>query len=144
LLNNIGLPYKIFVYGSYSEQEYLDYVSKSLFGIWVGSHESQGFAFQEALSCNCPLFVFDVKSMKDECFGDFYPWKNREISNNVLEATSASYWDDSCGIKINDYNNIEVEFNNFINNFNNYKPRNFILNNLIVNIFINNLKNIFQ
>lgn len=145
LLNDIGIPYKIFVYGSYKEEEYLEYISKSKFGIWVGSHESQGFALQEALSCDCPLFVLDVNSMKDECFNDnYYPWKNRQFSFDDLEATSASYWNDKCGILVKNNNEYKVIFEKFLNTINIYKPREFIEKNFSVENFMKKIVEIFN
>jgi hypothetical protein len=127
---NINLPYKIFKYGTYSENEYLEYLKTSKFGIWVGCHESQGFGFQEALSCNCPLFVYDVNSLKDECHNDSHnPWINL---NGDSTATSASYFDDTCGMIYKDSENIQEKMTTFLNNINNnlYSPRAYIINTL--------------
>ena len=66
LLEEKNLNYTWIVYGSYSEDDYIRIVQKSKFGIWIGSHESQGFALEEALSMNCPLLVLDAQSMHEE------------------------------------------------------------------------------
>lgn len=138
-----GYNYKIFSYGSYKEEEYLDWIAKSKFGIWVGCHESQGFALQESLSCNCPLFVLNVQSLKDECFNDnYYPWINTIISYDNLEATSASYWDERCGILVNDIKDVYNLFEIFIKNLEIYKPREFVIENFTIDNFVNNLKKI--
>ena len=34
-----GLEYKVFVYGNYEENDYLDWIKESKFGIWIGRHE---------------------------------------------------------------------------------------------------------
>jgi hypothetical protein len=127
---NTTLSCKMFIYGKYNESEYLDWVKSSKFGIWVGCHESQGFALQEALSCDCPLFVYDINSLKDECVGDVrYPWEN---FNGECIATSASYFDDSCGMIYKDSENMEEKLKIFLYNVNSikYNPRNYIINNL--------------
>ena len=121
--------YKIFTYGSYNENDYLSYISSCKFGIWVGSHESQGFALEEALSCDCPLFVCDVNSLKDECVNDSnYCW---EKLVGDYPATSATYFDETCG-KICEYGSHELHsnFDEFIRDIESYKPREYILNNL--------------
>jgi hypothetical protein len=132
---------RTFIYGEYQENDYLNYLQTCKFGIWIGSHESQGFALQECLSCDVPLFVLDVKSLKDEFYTpNYYPWRNRKISIDELEATSAPYFDEYCGILIKSYQNIDDEFRNFLENLNNYKPREYILKTLTINQFIDNIK----
>ena len=65
-LIQLGYQVQVFHYGSYNENDYLQCLKKSKFGVWIGCSESQGFALQEALSCNCPLMVFDASSVFDE------------------------------------------------------------------------------
>ena len=143
LIKDLNIEYKIFQYGNYKSDDYLNYIKSCKYGIWVGSHESQGFAFQEALSCNCPLFVLDVNSLKDEFYSyNDFPWRRSELAFDNLEATSASYWSDECGIvcKNLDFNNLREKFNEFLEKLNSYNGRKFILENLTVKQFINNLK----
>lgn len=146
LIKDKNIPYQVFRYGSYKDYDYLNYIKSCKFGIWVGSHESQGFALQEALSCNIPLFVLDVKSLKDEFYERDYPWRNREISYDDLEATSASYWNDDCGIicKNLEFNNLQENFNKFLEKLSSFNSRKFILENLSSIQFINNLKTYYD
>ena len=66
-LNKKNIQYEIFDYRKkYNEKDYIECLQKSKYGIWLGRHESQGFALQEALSMNVPLLVWDVKSMNQE------------------------------------------------------------------------------
>ena len=46
----------------YQESDFADAISKAPYAIWIGRHESQGFAFQETLSSDTPIFVIDVNS----------------------------------------------------------------------------------
>lgn len=132
-----NLDYHIFSYDKrYNESDYIEYLQNTKFCIWIDAHESQGFALQEALSCNVPLLVWNVTSMNQE-YGSTY-------SN--LKATTTSYWDNKCGEIFYDINSFEIIFDNFINNINNYNPREFILENLSTHIcenklieFINNM-----
>ena len=50
----------------YPEEEYIKYLQESKYGIWLGAHESQGFALEEALAINVPLLVWNVKYMSQE------------------------------------------------------------------------------
>ena len=45
---------------------FFNYLQNSKYGIWLDAHESQGFALQEALSCNVPLLVWNISSMNQE------------------------------------------------------------------------------
>ena len=132
-----NINYSVFSYDRrYDENEYISYLQNSKYCIWVDAHESQGFALQEALSCNVPLLVWNIISM------------NQEYRSNYtnLPATTTSYWDNKCGELFYNINEFEVTYNKFIENINNYKPREFILENLSVDVcetklieFINNM-----
>lgn len=121
-LDNIGeKTYKIFDYvKKYSENEYIDYLQNSKYGIWIGSHESQGFALQEALSCDVPLLVWNVTSMKQE-FKSTY---------DDIPATSIPYWDNRCGEYFTKQEEFLDIYKKFITNLDNYKPRDYVLENL--------------
>jgi hypothetical protein len=110
-----GLRYKIYRYGSYQRQEYIDTLKQSRFAIWIGSHESQGFGFQECLATGTPIYVYDVKSMKDEFTGHYGYTHHKE----QLVATTASHWSDTCGLKV--YSN--EEFVNRLDEFMTAIPR---------------------
>jgi hypothetical protein len=142
LIKDYNIDYKVFLYGSYNEEEYLNYISKCKFGIWVGCHESQGFALEEALSCNCPLFILNVTSMKDEFNGSF-PWRDTSISFHNLTATSAQYFDNTCGV-ISNFQTYKEDFILFLKNLDQYQPRNYVIENLGVTQFINKLKEEFN
>ena len=138
-LNNKNIEYKVFSYKEgYNENNYLEYLKQSKYGIWIGCHESQGFALEEALSCNVPLLVWNVKYMSQE-YKCNYP---------NYSATSIPYWDSSCGeffYNIHDMYNTFVIFIENINN-NKYNPREYILKNLSIEVcekeFIKLIENI--
>lgn len=129
-LKNKNIIYSVFSYDrKYDENEYIRFLQNSRYCIWVDAHESQGFALQEALSCNVPLLVWNVTSMNQE-YGSSY-------SN--LPATTTSYWDNKCGELFYNMNDFEVTYNKFIENIYNYKPREFILDNLSIDVCENKL-----
>ena len=128
VLSNLGNDFDIFDYEvRYDETDFLNSISKAPYAIWIGRHESQGFAFQETLSCDTPIFVIDVKSLREEiCKGSF--WTNY-LPGHDLTSTSASYFDDSCGL-ICYPDNWRDNWGNFTNNIKNYKPREFVIEHL--------------
>jgi len=122
-LEKENIKYKVFSYKErYNSDCYLKYLQESKFGIWVGCHESQGFALEEALSCNVPLLVWNVTSMNQE-YGCNYP---------NIPATSIPYWDNSCGEFFTNISDLRNIYNKFKNNINNYNPRKYILENLSI------------
>lgn len=142
--NYLGNNFLIFDYSAkYQESSFLDAMSVAPYAIWIGTHESQGFAFQETLSCNTPIFVINVKSLREE---NNTVWANYK-PELTLEATSASYFDDTCGM-ISYPETWKDDINKFINNISNYNPRNFIVNNLspkaCINLWHSKLRNLYE
>lgn len=134
-LQSKNVEIKIFDYISkYSEEEYLYYLQNSKYGIWLDAHESQGFALQEALSCNVPLLVWNVSSMNQE-YNSTY---------NNIPATTIPYWDERCGEYFFNEQELENTYNLFISKLETYKPREFILEKLSVDVCENNLINFVE
>ena len=115
------LQYKIFDYvKKYNEQKYLECLQNAKYGIIIDAHESQGFAIEEALSCDVPLLVWKVKYMSQE-EGTNYP---------NIPCTNISYWDERCGEFFEEKEEFEEIFWQFISKIETYKPRTYILENL--------------
>lgn len=126
VINNLNGDFIIFDYrAKYNEYDFLEAISTAPYAIWIGSHESQGFAFQETMSCNTPIFVINVKSLREEINS---MWINYKPELN-LEATTVSYFDDTCGM-ISYPETWKNDINLFLQNIVNYNPRAFIINNL--------------
>jgi hypothetical protein len=124
-LNNKQITFKVFDYlHRYKEEDFLNYLKTCKYCIWLGRHESQGFALQEILSCDVPILVWSVKLRKQE-----YPYRV-EYQNVSSEVSTIPYWDSKCGEYFYEFNEFENKYNTFMNNLNNYKPRQFILDNL--------------
>jgi len=129
-MDSKNINYKLFNYGEkYSEDDYLNFLKEAKYGIWIGRHESQGFALQEALSCDVPLLVWNVKSMNQQ-YGSNY---------GEFEATTIPYWDNKCGEYFYDFEEFEILHSKLLNNIENYKPREFILENLSMEVCENKL-----
>ena len=123
--------YQLFSYDNkYNEQNYINYLQETKYCIWVDAHESQGFALQEALSCNVPLLVWNITSMAQE-------YNSRYSSE--LNATTIPYWDQRCGEVFYNIEELESVYNKFIENIENYRPREFILENLSIEVCENKL-----
>jgi hypothetical protein len=116
------IEYIIFYHGlEYEETDYLKFLQQDAkFGIWIGRHESQGFALEEAMAANVPLLVWDVVSMNQEV-GQSYP---------NIQATCVPYWDARCGEKIDHVNDFCKMIEIFISKLALYEPRQYILENV--------------
>lgn len=131
-LQKKNIHYSLFSYDErYDENKYIECLNNAKYGIWVDAHESQGFALQEALSCDVPLLVWCVKSMNQE-YGSNY---------DDLPATTIPYWSESCGEVFYSFYEFEETFNKLNSNIHSYKPREFILNNLSIDQCENKLIN---
>lgn len=124
-LKSKNINYKMFDYKKrYAEEDYLSSLRHAKYMIWVGAHESQGFALQEALSCNVPLLVWSVQYKVQE-------WSHRKNYEHVkTQVSSAPYWDNMCGEIFYKDDDLEPMFNIFIKKLDTYSPRKFILENL--------------
>ena len=122
-LKSHNIQPKIFSYKTrYDETDYINSLHNAKFCMWVDAHESQGFALEEALSCNVPLLVWNVKSMNQEY----------QSSYSDITATTIPYWDERCGEFFYKTEELENTFNKFISNLNIYKPREYILENISI------------
>lgn len=118
LLNKHNQSYVIVEYGNYKELDFLKSMANCKYSFVLDGTESQGIAIEEIMSCNLPLFVWDVEF-----------WADRGESFKI-EATSVPYWSEICGIKEVKKENIEDKFVFFLKNIENYHPRNYILEEL--------------
>ena len=124
-LNNNEIPFEIFSYkNGYNEDQYIHYLQTCKYGIWIDAHESQGFALEEALSCNVPLLVWNVSSLNQE-YGYSYP---------DFPATSIPYWDACCGEVFYNACHFESTFQTFLLRLDLYHPREYIVENLSIYI----------
>jgi glycosyltransferase involved in cell wall biosynthesis len=117
-LNSKVQSFEVIEYGSYNEEQFIETISRSRYGIILDNTESQGVAIEEMMSCNLPLLVWDVTH-----------WCDRGPQHKV-EATCIPYFDDRCGVSFTNWSDIETSYTNFINSLNTFNPREYILENL--------------
>lgn len=136
-LDTKGVSYKVFDYqAKYKEEDYLATLQKAKFGIWLGCHESQGFALEEALSCNVPLLVWNVSKMGQE---NGYEHRYAGIKTR---ATSIPYWSEKCGEFFYLSEELPTIYEKFVANLESYNPRVWIETNLSISVRANALKNL--
>jgi len=122
-LREFGIVFTLFSYDNrYNEAEYIQCLRNAKYGIWVGRHESQGFALEEALSCNVPLLVWDVLSMNQE-YGPNY---------DNIPATVVPYWDSRCGEIFYKREHFDYTYRLFMSKLHQFNPRDYVLSNLTI------------
>lgn len=129
-LEDRGLTYRVFSYGSYSNSDYIEAVKSAKFCIWLGCHESQGFAFQECLASNVPILCWDATSMFQETNPDGTSVYEYLRGQKLLAATSASSWSHECGIKVTDRSQIKLAIDTMLRLYRTFTPRSYIYNHL--------------
>jgi hypothetical protein len=133
ILSELPIKNDFIKYGEYKETDYINLLNNSKIVLWIGCHESQGFAFQEALSMNKPILCYDVKSMLEE-FGSnngkqFCCYEEHRGKKNLF-ATSATSWSAECGEKTHNMSDIPDLIIKMLDSLDSYKPREFVLKNL--------------
>jgi glycosyltransferase involved in cell wall biosynthesis len=122
-LHERKIEYVVFDYVKrYNENDYLTTLQQAKYGIILDAHESQGFAIQEAMSCNVPLLVWNVRTLNQE-HGSNYP---------KVFATSIEYWDERCGEYFYEKEELSETFEKFQKKIEQYEPRKYIEENLSV------------
>jgi hypothetical protein len=124
------VEYTVVEYGSYSDANFKNALMDTKFVVWVGRHESQGFAFQETLAMNVPILVWDVRTMCEEIGSNGNP----AYSDGTLDATVASYWSDECGIKFYDASEFSGKFDEMMGRYTEFEPRKFVERELSLDV----------
>lgn len=124
-LRKRGLHFSEIRYGSYREEDFRAALARCRAMIFLCEHETQGIAYQQALSCGVPIFAWDRRG----------PWRDPAYYPHqvVFEpVTSVPYWDERCGRRFVDAAEFEAGWNEFWDATRGglLEPRNYILENL--------------
>lgn len=84
------LTCRVIRYGEYKPAEYQDMLAQARAMLFMCEHETQGLAYQEALSCDVPVIAWDPGAWLDA-------WRFRYGETHV-PATSVPFFDERCGM----------------------------------------------
>ena len=124
-LNGQGLSFLELRYGAYREEQFHAALSRSRTMIFLCEHETQGLAYQQALSRGVPVFAWDRGGPWQD--PAYYP--HRVVFEPV---TSVPYWDERCGsrfVDAADFVRAWPEFHDGVK-ASRFHPREYILDNL--------------
>jgi len=112
-------------YGSYREEDYRAALARARAMIFLCEHETQGIAYQQALSMGVPILAWDRGG----------PWQDPAFYPHKVvfgPVSSVPYWDERCGEKFVDAAEFEVVWGRFWDNVcgGRYAPRDYMLENL--------------
>tara|TARA_R100001443_G_scaffold104300_2_gene112934 strand:+ start:6398 stop:7255 length:858 start_codon:yes stop_codon:yes gene_type:complete len=122
-LDEKGMTYIVFGYGNYSQNDFINTLSKVRFAFLLNGTESQGIAVQEIMASDTPCLVWDVKEWND--MGE--EW--------ATPATSIPYWSEECGEFFYKYSELGDTFSKFIGK--NYNPQMFVKRELSLKASLN-------
>ena len=125
-LRSRGDEYYHIQYGSYNETDFKNQLADTKFVIWIGSHESQGYAFQETLALNIPILLWEAPTMHVEFNRDNKYTYESYRDKYPLFATTANAWSSECGIKFYEQWEFETRFQQMNERIDSFTPRKFI------------------
>jgi len=114
-----------FVNGSYRPEDYSAALLAARAMVFVCEHETQGIAYQEALSSGVPLLAWDQGG--EWLDPNYHPHRVR-----YGPVSSVPYWDDCCGVKFSDADGFSsaLDLLSTQRECGLLAPRQYILNNL--------------
>jgi hypothetical protein len=124
-LKSAGLEPVYFRYGSYDEGHYRKALDEVRAMVFLCEHETQGFAYLQALSCDVPILAWERQGFWQD--PEYYPHKVK-----FSPVSAVPYWDDRCGMKFKRASDFPTLFAEFWNGVQGgcYRPRDYILQNL--------------
>lgn len=124
-LKDRGLSFSELRYGYYRPDDLRAGLSRSRAMIFLCEHETQGLAYQQALSSGVPVFAWDRGG----------PWKDPSYyPHRVMfePVTSVPYWDSRCGLTFKDVAQFQDRWTEFWESVlgSAFRPRQYVLENL--------------
>jgi len=129
-LKSKNISYELLEYGKFKNKSLLEKGKNFKFAIVLTTAESQGYGVQELMSQNIPLLVWDISENIYE--------------NKVIKGTSVPFWDKSCGIKVNSFDELSNNFIKFCKNLDAFYPAEYFRNNLTIENELKNIKQYFK
>jgi glycosyltransferase involved in cell wall biosynthesis len=123
LLATRGLTYQVIRYGNYVEEDFRRSLAFCRAMIFLCEHETQGLAYQQALSAGVPVLAWDRGGYWRD--PTFYPHKVK-----FGPVSSVPYWDQRCGAKFTDTAEFPRRLDEFLARRQEFDPRAYILENL--------------
>jgi hypothetical protein len=124
-ISESGIKTSYIKYGDYEEKDFEDALKTVDAMIFLCEHETQGFAYLQALSSDVPILAWNRKGYWQDPM--YYPERVK-----FKEVSSVPYWDDRCGMQFEDIEGFHTQFPKFCERYKNkeFQPRQYVLDNL--------------
>jgi glycosyltransferase involved in cell wall biosynthesis len=124
-LRKRGLSFTELRYGSYREAEFEALLARCRAMIFLCEHETQGIAYQQALSAGVPILAWDRGGYWQD--PTYYPARVK-----FGPVSSVPYWDERCGVRFRGPEEFDNSLELFLTGLseNRFTPREFILEDL--------------
>jgi hypothetical protein len=138
-LRKRGLSFSELRYGSYREEEFEDLLGRCRAMIFLCEHETQGIAYQQALSAGVPILAWDRAGYWQD--PTYYPDRVK-----FGPVTSVPYWDERCGVTFRGIEELESSLDSFLAGLEEtrFRPREFILEDLTLEACANKYVDIWR
>jgi len=126
-LHRAGCSTRYIRYGQYprgKENAYHELLSECKALLYLSENETQGFAYNEALSMNVPILAWN--------FGTWCDPVRFNFGLDGIAATSIPYWDERCGVDFRDASEFADKLSMFLakQKAGEFAPRQYVLENL--------------
>lgn len=124
-LRRQGCSFDEIRYGYYEEEDFRQKLRECRAMIFLCEHETQGIAYQQALSCGVPILAWDRGGYWQD--PTYYPHKVK-----FGPVSSVPYWDERCGVKFTVIGDFEQTLEEFAHRMNagQLAPRDYVRENL--------------
>lgn len=124
-LDRLKLSYREIKYGSYAPDDFRALLGSAQAMLFVCEHETQGIAYQEALSSGVPVLAWDHGG--EWLDPEFHPHRVR-----YAPISSVPYWDDRCGVRFASATEFPAALDDFLvrEKAGRFSPRQYIIENL--------------
>lgn len=120
-----GLRCETLGYGAYTPESYRSLLNRAKAMVFLSEHETQGIAYQQALSMDVPVLAWDQGTWLDPT-AKLYPMPDD------LVVSSVPYFSDECGVRFRDAAGFASALDTFQERqrANYFAPRDYVINNL--------------
>ena len=122
MLTSRGLRYETIRYGAYDIATYRAQLARAKGMLFLCEHETQGFAYQEAMSSNVPILAWDQGTWLDPV--------NMPKGAAPVAASSVPYFSEQCGLTFRSASDFGDVLDRFISARAHYQPRRFVESHL--------------
>jgi hypothetical protein len=121
MLDRRGLSHRTIRYGGHHVAEFRRLLGEARSLVFVCEHETQGLAYQEAMSSGVPVFAWDEGELVD-------PEMRRYAPPDIV-VSSVPYFDERCGIRFRQAD-LEERFSAFWQALPAFRPRDYVCEHL--------------